>query len=413
MFEKTFIDLFAGAGGLSEGFLRKGFIPVAHIEKDKQACLTLKTRTAYHYLREERKIETYYKYLKNEITRELLYKSVPEYLLNTVINSEISESTFEGIFKRINKNLSLLGYKHIDVMIGGPPCQAYSLVGRARDPYGKERDPRNYLYQLYVKFLKIFRPYIFVFENVPGLLSAGNGALFKDVKNHFNDAGYEIDYKLLDTHDFGVLQMRKRVVLIGWLKELELAYPDFKKDSNGYLVKDVLLDLPPLQPGDSILHGDYIASPTEYLQKYGLRNENDVLTLHITRPHNERDRQIYRMAIEMWKRERRRLKYTDIPEKYRTHKNIKSFLDRYKVVADDLPYSHTIVAHIAKDGHYYIHPDIRQLRSLSFRETARLQSFPDNYYFEGSRTSKFKQAGNAVPPLMAEKIAERIKEMIK
>lgn len=412
MSERTFIDLFAGAGGLSEGFLKNGFVPIAHIEKDKYACLTLKTRMVYHYLRREGKREIYDKYLKNQVTRESLYGSVPEYLLNTVINSEISESTFESIFEKINKNLRLHGYKHIDVIVGGPPCQAYSLVGRARDPYGKERDPRNYLYRLYVKFLKAYSPYIFVFENVPGLLSAGNGELFKDVKAHFNDAGYEIDYRLLDAHDFGVLQMRKRVILIGWLKELKLAYPDFKKDFNGYLVKDVLMDMPPLQPGESILHGDYSAPPTEYLKKYGLRDEKDSLTLHITRPHNERDRQIYRMAIEMWKRESRRLKYTDIPEMYRTHKNIKSFLDRYKVVADNLPYSHTIVAHIAKDGHYYIHPDIKQLRSLSVRETARFQSFQDNYYFEGPRTSNFMQIGNAVPLLMAEKIAEKVMVML-
>lgn len=122
------------------------------------------------------------------------------------------------------------------------------------------------------------------------------------------------------------------------------------------------------------------------------------LTQHIARMHNENDREIYETAINMWNNHKQRLKYTDLPEINRTHKNLKSFLDRFKVVSADLPFSHTVVAHIAKDGHYYIHPDITQKRSLSVREAARLQSFPDNFFFEGPRTSAFTQIGNAVPP---------------
>jgi len=414
MLQKTFIDLFAGTGGLSEGFVRKGFIPAAHVEMDKNACLTLKTRIAYHYLNANNRNEIYGEYLIGKISREELYKQVPRELLDTVINVEISESNLNMIFENIMKNLHKLGYEHVDIIVGGPPCQAYSLIGRARDPNGKKDDLRNYLYRLYMKFLEFFNPSLFVFENVPGLLSARNGKFLNDIMLLFNDAGYEFDYKIHNAYDFGVLQKRKRVIFIGWLKKLGLIYPDYERESNGYLVKDLLIDLPPLRPGERMQYGDYyVTSPTKYLKRYGLRNKNDLLIHHDTRPHNKRDLKIYKMAIETWQRERKRLKYTDIPREYRTHKNTRSFLDRYKVVANDLPYSHTVTAHIAKDGHYYIHPDIHQIRSLSVREAARLQSFPENYYFEGSRTSQFMQIGNAVPPLMAEKIAEKLRQMLK
>ena len=135
------------------------------------------------------------------------------------------------------------------------------------------------------------------------------------------------------------------------------------------------------------------------------------VTQHISRPHNQRDLEIYKLAINLWNKENRRLSYKEIDESLKTHKNEKSFLDRFKVV-DANGYSHTVVAHIAKDGHYYIHPDEKQVRSISVREAARIQSFPDDFFFEGSRSAAFKQIGNAVPPLMAYKIAKKLKELI-
>jgi len=125
------------------------------------------------------------------------------------------------------------------------------------------------------------------------------------------------------------------------------------------------------------------------------------------------DLEIYKLVVSAWDKDKRRLKYNEIPEKLRSHKGMSSFLDRFKVVAGDLPISHTIVAHISKDGHHYIHPDISQNRSLTPREAARIQTFPDDYYFESasgkpSRTSAFKQIGNAVPVLLAQKIAEQL-----
>jgi DNA (cytosine-5)-methyltransferase 1 len=137
----------------------------------------------------------------------------------------------------------------------------------------------------------------------------------------------------------------------------------------------------------------------------------------MSRPHSDQDKAIYRIAVEKWNKNKERLNYNDLPEELKTHRNRNSFFDRFKVVAANESYSQTVVAHIAKDGHYFIHPDIEQNRSISVREAARLQSFPDDYYFEGvkeeaNRTAAFRQIGNAVPPLMAQKIAEKIKEML-
>lgn len=406
-----FIDLFAGAGGLSEGFLRQGFEPVAHIEMNLYASQTLMTRTAYYHLKNEGKLHIYTSYLLKKITREQLLTCLPYNIEDIVINKEITDESIMQIFNTIDSNLNRSSGGKIDVLIGGPPCQAYSLVGRARDPYGKERDPRNYLYKQYVKFLNKYQPELFVFENVPGILNAAKGSLFEDVKNYMEEAGYEIEPRLLNAADFGVMQQRKRVILIGWKKGRGNLYPNFKKREHHFLVNDILCDLPHLIPGEE--NNSYAGNSTEYLREYGIREGNDILTHHITRMNNERDREIYRFAINLWNSEKKRLKYTELPENLITHKNLISFLDRFKVVGADLPYSHTVVAHIAKDGHYYIHPDIEQARSLSVREAARLQSFPDNFFFEGPRTANFTQIGNAVPPLMAEQIAVKIRQMLE
>ena len=136
------------------------------------------------------------------------------------------------------------------------------------------------------------------------------------------------------------------------------------------------------------------------------------MTHHEARSHIGRDLEIYKQAVNLWNMNKSRLKYNDLKEELITHNNTKSFLDRYKVVAGDLKHSHTVVAHISKDGHHYIHPDISQNRSLTIREAARLQSFPDDFFFEGSRTANFVQIGNAVPPLMAEGIARWFKEKL-
>lgn len=147
--ELTFIDLFAGAGGLAEGFLRAGYKPVAFVEKDLNSCLTIKTRLAYYYLKAGENFDLYIAYLKKYITRDELYEFVPEEILKTVINKEIGSKTVKSIFKKIDTQVK---NETIDFIIGGPPCQAYSLSGRAADENGMKKDPRNYLYKYYGNF---------------------------------------------------------------------------------------------------------------------------------------------------------------------------------------------------------------------------------------------------------------------
>ncbi len=407
----NFIDLFSGAGGLSEGFIQAGYHPIAHVEMNKDACDTIKTRTSYHWLKKNKKDFIYYNYLKSEVkNKEELWGSVPSHLINSVINREISERTLPEIFDTIDQALN--GEK-VDLIIGGPPCQAYSIAGRARKDMGS--DPRNHLYKHYVKFLEKYCPKMFVFENVPGILSAKNGEYLEKIFRAVRNAGYDVAIppnSYLNAKDFGVLQDRKRVIIIGWRKELNLNYPNFDKIENSYQVHaDLFSDLKPLKHGEGTLNAvEYSKPATKYLKEANIRNGLDFVTQHISRRNNENDLEIYKIAVEHWNKGKR-LNYSELPKRLIKHSNTESFVNRFQVV-NGKGVSHTVVAHIAMDGHYYIHPDVKQNRSISVREAARIQSFPDDYFFEGSRTAAFKQIGNAVPPLMALQIAEKIKEMI-
>lgn len=410
----NYIDLFAGAGGLSEGFMRAGYDAIAHIEMNSDAASTIKTRLSYFYLKSQKKINEYYQYLKGEISRDDLYDKIPTSILDTVMNIKMTKDNLPSLFKVIDDRLK---EETVDVIVGGPPCQAYSLAGRNKQKKIQEEqnkgldidDERKYLYQLYCEFLKHYQPKMFVFENVPGLITAEGGKHWADIKKLFDESGYEIKDKSLNSKAFGVPQERKRIIVVGWLKNTSFKFPEFNDIESNWTLKDVLNDLPSLQAGEE--SRNYSDSPIHPYVKKNLRTSEDVLTWHLSRPNNDRDREIYRLAIKEWitDNQQKRLQYSNIPKKLRTHKNIKDFTDRFKIIPPNIAYSHTILAHIAKDGHYYIHYDLEQARSLTVREAARLQSFPDNYFFEGSRTSAFNQIGNAVPPLMAEAIAIQLK----
>ncbi|BCN31689.1 DNA cytosine methyltransferase [Anaeromicropila herbilytica] len=409
----NFIDLFAGAGGLSEGFIQAGFNAIAHVEMNRFASSTLETRLAYHYLKSKRGyMKYYYEYERGKITREELFSHVPENITKTVINAEMSKDTIQGIFKEIDEIMQINSIDDVDLIIGGPPCQAYSLVGRAQSSHmliPMHEDPRNELYLMYTRFLKKYRPKMFVFENVAGIKTARGGLAFKNLQAQLKRVGYEIECHEQNAKDFGVLQNRKRVIIIGWRKGSNFYYPNFKAVKSDSLVNDLLSDLPVLERGtENNIYAVAYSQASNYIKKNGIRTKYDVLTHHIVRNNTLKDIEIYRRAILAWNNGHNRLRYDELPDELITHKNRTAFTDRFKVVEGDLAYCHTVLAHLSKDGHYFIHPDINQCRSISVREAARLQSFPDSYYFEGNRTSQFVQIGNAVPPLMAKKIAESI-----
>ena len=415
----NFIDLFAGAGGLSEGFVQAGFHPIAHVEMNKFAAQTLETRAAYMYLKNRgRAIQWYYQYERGEISREQFFEHIPYEVIKTVINAEMSSETLPGIFSCVDEIMEEDGVTDVDLIIGGPPCQAYSLVGRAQSSHmlvPMEKDPRNELYKMYTGFLKKYKPKMFVFENVAGITTARNGKVFDELQKELKKVGYIAVPKLQNAADFGVLQNRKRMIIIGWKKETDHFYPDFIPNRSEAFVKDLLSDLAEVERGheNNSYRLEY-DDCSDYLKKNKIRTRNDVVTHHIARPNNPRDVQIYEMAIDAYcNHDGARLMYDELPDQLKTHRNQTSFKDRFKVVEENDHACHTVLAHLAKDGHYFIHPDIKQCRSITVREAARLQTFPDNYYFEGSRGEKFKQIGNAVPPIMAKGIAEELIKQLR
>ena len=408
----NFIDLFAGAGGLSEGFLQAGFKPVAHVEMNRFAAKTLETRSAYYYLKGTNNLSLYKNYVSGKISRDDFMKQIPASITKTVINEIMSDETLPSIFKTIDGIMKIRGITKIDVIVGGPPCQAYSLVGRAqssRMEVPMEEDPRNYLYKLYARFLKRYQPRMFVFENVTGIESANGGAIWKNIQKYLKRVGYEIECREQNACKFGVLQNRRRMIIVGWLKKSGLKYPEFLEIKTDAIVNDLFSDLPELVPGSRAdSYTDVL--PSRYVVDFHIREAGDILTLHEARPNTDRDIEIYKIAINQWNSNHKRLDYNSLPDELKTHRNRTSFIDRFKVVEGDMPACHTMLAHISKDGHYFIHPNIEQHRSLSVREAARIQSFPDSYYFEGPRTAQFVQVGNAVPPLMARRIAEELRK---
>ncbi|MCQ2735431.1 MAG: DNA cytosine methyltransferase [Alphaproteobacteria bacterium] len=397
------IDLFAGAGGLSEGFLQTGkFNFLAHIEWEAPMVNTLRNNLIKRWGYSQEKA--------NESVIQFDIQKTEE-----LINGNWSEET-RNIYEKYNSPIiakkglnGLIGKKKVDVIIGGPPCQAYSIAGRAQDPNSMKTDYRNYLFESFVKIVDYYKPKAFVFENVPGILSAcpGDELVIKRIYKAFSDIGYDIrtpeimKKSIYSSADYQVPQDRHRVIIFGVKKDSKIPLEDFyknfdnqKSDETYKTVRDAIGNMPKFKPVDKPY-------------KIGNRNVSHELIgninipFHEARYHNKRDIEVFRK----WLSEN----MNNLPneEKLKFYKKVSgknSNHNKYRSLEWDKP-SPTIVSHLYKDGLMFIHPDIEQLRSITVKEAAILQTFPDDFEFVGSTAYCFKMIGNAVPVLFAKSIA--------
>lgn len=405
------IDLFAGCGGLMDGFMQEGsYNTLACVEWEKYPCQTLVKR-----------LETRWKH-KNA-SKEVIQFDIQR--TSELINgfNDPEYGTHEGLDRLVNG-------KSVDIVIGGPPCQAYSLAGRIRDPHGMRNDYRNYLFESYIRILNHFKPKFFVFENVVGMLSAApDGTPIVDkINSAFHEAGYEIidDFKkaVYDVADFGIPQHRKRIIILGVRKEYfrenrdnvdnskkiidefyGVIMPTIKAKSKPRTVRDAIGDLPIILPSDEVIRlNGHKYSHTPIESKEALN--------HNPRFHSERDQGVFKLLckdLESGKKEyvsidALKALYTKVTGKV-------SNIHKYYVLRWD-EQSNTIPAHLYKDGMRHIHPDSKQARSITVREAARLQTFADDFEFLGPTMAQYKMIGNAVPSDFAKIIAQGLHELL-
>ncbi|WP_231386465.1 DNA cytosine methyltransferase [Pseudomonas fragi] len=511
------IDLFAGPGGLGEGFSSSGegkhFDIIVSAEMDPVARRTLRLRAYYRLLKREYPdgLQDYYRYCNGEAEEPsstpetaAFWNRAEQEARQITLGSEEGDKELNGLIKaRLNK----VGRPW--VLIGGPPCQAYSIVGRARNQakqdYVAENDHRHFLYKDYLRIIKDYRPTVFIMENVKGILSSkvGGKGIFSQILQDLVDPSKALDneqggqkYKIcslvseeafsfsdcidsvkpksfiIEAEKYGIPQARHRVILLGIALDENGKIPEHEllKKADPVSVQQAIGKLPKLRSKlsrradcqeewyravadevDELLHyaglesGEMIAplqatrralfdaprsSGAERVPKEKGQGNTGIPSLdawyhdanikywmsHDARSHMRSDLRRYAFASTFAAHNKYSPKGHEqfsLPGLAPAHKNWESgkFSDRFRVQLAEFPAT-TITSHISKDGHYFIHYDPAQCRSLTVREAARLQTFPDNYYFEGNRTQQYHQVGNAVPPLLANRIAKIVYDVV-
>lgn len=393
------LDLFAGCGGLTEGFLQSGhYHTIGAVEWEKAPYETIRHRLISKWGHSDS---------ENSVIRFDIQRT--EELLNGFNDSEY------GVHEGLN---NIIGGQHIDVIIGGPPCQAYSLAGRIRDEHGMRNDYRNYLFERYIEIVRHYKPKFFVFENVVGLLSAApDGTLITEkIYTAFRKAGYRVTPNfrtaLFDVADYGIPQHRKRVIILGISEEYfgdkaDIMIDDFYSiilpslKGTPRTVRDAISDLPALYPLDAPLSNG--ASKISHMQ-----HEDRFFMNHTPRYHSSRDIGVFRLlADDIRSGHMEYVSIEKLKELYTKITGKKSNIHKYYVLRENEP-SNTIPAHLYKDGMRHIHPDPEQARSITPREAARLQTFPDDFEFLGATMAQYKMIGNAVPVDFAKIIAEAL-----
>ena len=398
-----FLDIFAGCGGLEDGFLQtEKYMDIAAVEWLKPQVNTLRNR-----LKTKWKIE-------DAENRVLHFDIQREDELFNGWKDDIDFGSHNGLDSIINQDGG------IDLIIGGPPCQAYSVAGRVRDENGMKDDYRNYLFEHYCSIVNRYKPKLFVFENVPGILSAKpDGTPITDhIREGFKRIGYEIIDNLslakVDASNYSVPQKRERIVIVGLLKEvfknsqqtLDRFYKSILPKYKGkkqITVKEAIGDLPKILPYFDEEH---------HKKRVGYQVPECKISWHEPRYQNLRDMDTFRILAEDVASGRFEYDSKKITELYEQKVGSKSPIHRYHVLEPDKP-STTIIAHLYKDGNRFIHYDPTQCRSITVREAARLQSFDDDFDFIGNRGNAYQMIGNAVPPKLAKAIGNAIFELLE